>query len=138
MELPFIVYSILKQCWSVGYVSLLTLSFIYIDIDYGLLRLPNVDYWLTAGVTGQHGMLTHPRHLIPSLVYPGDRVCYVLIFVLFFGVRDWLRFVIFAFSCSTSLFYGKMVNLLARVYYFNYFASVYSFFPTQLMSFIYE
>ena len=31
MELPFIgiVYSILKQCWSVGYVSLLTLSFIF-------------------------------------------------------------------------------------------------------------
>ena len=26
LELPFIVYSILKQCWSVGYVSLLTLS----------------------------------------------------------------------------------------------------------------
>ena len=30
LELPFIVYSILKQCWSVGYVSLLTLSFIAI------------------------------------------------------------------------------------------------------------
>ena len=28
LELPFIIYSILKQCWSVGYVSLLTLSFI--------------------------------------------------------------------------------------------------------------
>ena len=28
LELPFIVYSILKLCWSVGYVSLLTLSFI--------------------------------------------------------------------------------------------------------------
>ena len=27
LELSFIVYSILKQCWSVGYVSLLTLSF---------------------------------------------------------------------------------------------------------------
>ena len=98
---------------------------------FGLLRLPNVDYWLTAGVTGQHGMLTHPRHLIPSLVYPGDRVCYVLIFVLFLEYE-----IDYDFSCSTSLFYGKMVNLLARVYYFNYFASVYSFFPTQLMSFI--
>ena len=32
LELPFIVYSILKQCWSVGYVSLLTLSFIFITI----------------------------------------------------------------------------------------------------------
>ena len=29
LELPFIIYSILKQCWSVGYVSLLTLSFIF-------------------------------------------------------------------------------------------------------------
>ena len=28
MELPFVVYSILKQCWRVGYVSFLTLSFI--------------------------------------------------------------------------------------------------------------
>ena len=27
MELPFVVYSILKQCWSVGYVNLLNLSF---------------------------------------------------------------------------------------------------------------
>ena len=33
MELPFIVYSILKQCWSVGYVSLLTLSFIVYLLD---------------------------------------------------------------------------------------------------------
>ena len=31
LELPFIVYSILKQCWSVGYVSLLTLSFIVLQ-----------------------------------------------------------------------------------------------------------
>ena len=29
LKLSFIVYSTLKQCWSVGYVSLLTLSFIY-------------------------------------------------------------------------------------------------------------
>ena len=28
LELPFVVYSILQQCWSVGYMSLLTLSFI--------------------------------------------------------------------------------------------------------------
>ena len=36
-ELPFVVYSILKQCWSVGYVSLLTLSFI---LNYTLLKIP--------------------------------------------------------------------------------------------------
>ena len=29
MELPFIEYSNLKQWWSMGYASLLTLSFIY-------------------------------------------------------------------------------------------------------------
>ena len=29
---------------------------------------------LTAGVTGQQGMLTPPRHLIPLLVFPGVRV----------------------------------------------------------------
>ena len=28
LELPIIVYNILKHCWSVGYMSLLTLSFI--------------------------------------------------------------------------------------------------------------
>ena len=53
------------------------------DFDYGLLRLPNLDCWLTAGVSGQQGMLTPPRHLIPFLVYPGVRVCHALIFVLF-------------------------------------------------------
>ena len=37
MELPFVVYSILKQCWSVGHVSLLTLSFIYKTNCYHLL-----------------------------------------------------------------------------------------------------
>ena len=31
LELPLVVYSILKQCLSVGYVSLLTLSFIFIS-----------------------------------------------------------------------------------------------------------
>jgi hypothetical protein len=29
---------------------------------------------LTAGVMDQQGMLTPPRHLIPSLVYPGIRI----------------------------------------------------------------
>ena len=36
LELPFIVYSTLKQCWSVGYVSLLTLSFILLICFYCL------------------------------------------------------------------------------------------------------
>ena len=34
------------------------------------------------GVIGQQGMPTPPTHLIPTLVYPGVRVCHALIFVL--------------------------------------------------------
>ena len=34
-----------------------------------------LDYWLTAGVTGQQGMLTPHGHLILPLVYSGIRVC---------------------------------------------------------------
>ena len=34
LGMPFVVYSILKQCWSVAYVSLLTLSFISINSPY--------------------------------------------------------------------------------------------------------
>ena len=35
-------------------------SFSCTDFDNGSLRLPDLDYWLTAGVTGQQGMLTPP------------------------------------------------------------------------------
>ena len=44
------------------------------DSDHGLLRLPDQDLGLTAGVTGRQEMLTPPRHWIPPLVYPGVRV----------------------------------------------------------------
>ena len=37
--------------------------FLYTNFDYGLLRLPNLDYWLPVDVAGQKGMLTPPRHL---------------------------------------------------------------------------
>jgi hypothetical protein len=51
------------------------------DFDCGLFRLPNLETlilitdffaWnrVTVGATGQQGMLTPPRHLIPSPVYP--------------------------------------------------------------------
>ena len=40
--------------------------------DYGLFRSPDQDYGIAAGVTGQQGMLTLLRHLIPPLVCPGD------------------------------------------------------------------
>ena len=55
-------------------------------LDYGLFRLPDQDYRLTAGVTGQHGMLTPPRHLIPLLVCPGVRDYPTLVFVFYLGL----------------------------------------------------
>ena len=54
--------------------------------DYGLFRLPDQDYGLTAGVTGQQGMLTPPRHLIPPLVCPEVRDCPTLVFVFCLGL----------------------------------------------------
>ena len=54
--------------------------------DYGLFRLPDQDYGLTAGVTGQQGMLTPPRHLIPPLVCPEVRDCPTLVFVFYLGL----------------------------------------------------
>ena len=37
-------------------------------------------------MTGQQGMLTPPRHLIPPLVCPGVRVCTTLVFVFYLGL----------------------------------------------------
>ena len=37
--------------------------------DCGLPRLPDQNYGLTAGVTGEHGMLTPPRDLITNLKF---------------------------------------------------------------------
>ena len=56
-------------------------SVIHTLIDYGLFRLPDQDYGLTEGVTGQQGMLTPPRHLIPPLVCPEVRDFPTLVFV---------------------------------------------------------
>ena len=78
--------------------------FIYTDYDYGMLRLPDLDCWFTARVTGQQGMPSSPRHLIPPLVYP--EVFFNLFF--FFGSRDWLRFIIFACSLIPPKMYPRM------------------------------
>ena len=50
-----------------------------------------------ASVSGQQGMLTLPRHLIPPLVhvYPGVRVCHSLMFVFLFFV--WITRLILKF-----------------------------------------
>ena len=45
---------------------------------------PFTRFRVTADVTGQQGILTPPKHLIPPVVYPGVRVCHVLILVFFF------------------------------------------------------
>jgi hypothetical protein len=44
------------------------------DLDYGSYSLPNLEKWLTAGVIDRQGMLTHPWHLIPPLIYSEVRV----------------------------------------------------------------
>lgn len=57
------------------------------DFDCGLHRLSDQDTALMARDTGQQEMLTPPRNLIPPMVYPGSRVCQLLIkFALLKGV----------------------------------------------------
>ena len=47
---------------------------------------------VTAVVTGQQGILTPPKHLIPPVVYLGFRVCHALILVFFlvFVLGGWV------------------------------------------------
>jgi hypothetical protein len=44
----------------------------YTDFDSGYLRIHDVETGLMVGMTGQKGMLTPPRHLVPSPVYLGN------------------------------------------------------------------
>ena len=83
-----------KYCW----YQFRIYPFLYTDFDNVLLRLPDLYCWLTAGVTGQHGILTAPKHLIPPLVYmyTGFRVCHALIFVIWEGITLFLPFHILA------------------------------------------
>jgi hypothetical protein len=53
---------------------------------------------LTAGVTGQQGMLTPPWHLIPSLIYSEVRICPFSDLYFLWDLWDWLLFVIFVLS----------------------------------------
>ena len=66
MELPFIVYSILKQCWSVGYVNLLTLSFIY------NMYFTHYSYYKNKGYVWRV-IKTNPR-LKNSTTHPGFEI----------------------------------------------------------------
>jgi hypothetical protein len=76
------------------------------DFDCGLFRSPNLDtliltndfcVWngLTAGTTGQQGMLTPPWHLIPPLIYSEVRVRPFSDWYFLLDLRDLLLIVIF-------------------------------------------
>ena len=102
----------LNQCCPARYKTIFK-PFLYTDFDYGLFRLSDLHHWLKVDVTGQQGILTPSRHLIPHLVYPGVRVSHALILDFFFGIREWLRFVIFVFSskaCNNWLFSPVIYN----------------------------
>ena len=62
------IQSVIKSNY-ILHVSRHLLNCLSIDFDNGLLHIPDLDYWVTADVTGQQGMLTPPRHLIPPLIY---------------------------------------------------------------------
>ena len=56
------------------------------DLDYGSYRLSNLEIGLTAGVTGQQGMLTPPWHLILPSHLSEIRVAIHSILYLPFGL----------------------------------------------------
>lgn len=43
----------------------IVISCLYVDFDYGSLRLTEHDRWLTTGMTGQYVMFPPPGYLIP-------------------------------------------------------------------------
>jgi hypothetical protein len=70
--------------------------------DYGLFRLPTMEIGLTAGVTGQQGMLTPHRYLIQHLVYQGIDMCSLGKFTCY--ILDW-----FVVYCLMPL-YGDVIG----------------------------
>jgi hypothetical protein len=88
--------------------------FWHTDFDYGLLRLPDLEIRLTAGVTSQPRMLTPPRHLIPPLVCSGVRVCPIFRICISYGIYETDHCSIyypFIFSILWSLFTCWIVSL---------------------------
>jgi hypothetical protein len=84
---------------AIWYISYQSLSCSWqTDLDYGLYRLSNVEIGLTAGATGQQGMLTRPWHLIPPLIYSDVRVRPFSDFYFLYDFWNWLLFVIFVIS----------------------------------------
>lgn len=81
------IQSVIKSNALQHEVSRQLLTRFYTYVDYGLLRSTDFNHWFMVGVTGQQGILTPPRHLIPPLVYSKVRVCHAHIFT-FCGLRD--------------------------------------------------
>ena len=87
------------------------LSFLYTDFDNVSLRLPDLDYWLTSSVTGEHGMINPSRNLIPPLVYPGVRVCLALFFGFLGGLRYSCLFISLRYGILKDLFTYLLINI---------------------------
>ena len=87
--------------WTISYLR---------NIDYGLLRLSDLNYCLIVGVSGQHGILTPPGHLIQPLVYPEVRVCHALDFEFFLLFRI-TRYITVRYLCPFIEF-GYVAKLI--------------------------
>ena len=125
------VLSTLVPCFSD--VDLLTYFRVYMYIQ---------DWRFTTDATGQQEMLPSPRHLNPSLVFPGVCVCSVLNFVLFVGIWDWTLKLCTEpsplFRKSFLLNTGKHPRtfpILCRLYLWRFFALHWTY-PILLYSFL--
>jgi hypothetical protein len=98
---------------------------LHIDLDYGLFRLPDLEKGFMADVIGQHGMLTPPRNLIPSLVYPEVHVCPILWFVFptrlmrLMTVRYVCQFVYYYIFITYLLLYPVDIGHYINFYYYT-------------------
>jgi hypothetical protein len=65
-----------------------------------------IEMGFTVGATGQQGMLTPPRHLIPPPVFPGVRVCPFV----YLTCNFYLNFKTDYSSVSWPFYYGYIAN----------------------------
>jgi hypothetical protein len=101
--------------WYVSYQSL-SRSW-HTDLDYGSYRLSNAEIGLTAGVTGQQGMLPLPWHLIPPLIYSEVRVRPFSDLYFLQYLWDWLLCVIFVIQMWDPMWdsYVKYLSQFCKV-----------------------
>jgi hypothetical protein len=88
-------------CCLICFIPIVSHSW-HIDLDYGSYRLSNVEKGLKVGVTGQHGMLTPPWHLIPHI----QRSVYAHSLICISYRTDWLPIDIFVFSSQWPILLG--------------------------------